>query len=140
MKRKLAIKYGRQLRGLGKTLDDEQVALAPFLVEEWVQDHDYVVGDRRRVGDVIFKCKQGHHAPADPNYAPDKYTAGWDPIPNPDEDGTLENPYTWVVGMELFNGKYYRDAGVLYICTRDSGIGMSFSLASLVGQYVEVVE
>ena len=140
MKRKLAKKYARQLRGLGKTLDDEQVALAPFFVEPWTTDTDYALGDRRRVGDVIFKCKQPHHAPNDQNYSPDKYTAGWDPIPNPDEDGTSDNPYTWVIGMELFNGKYYRDQGVLYLCTRDSGIGMSFSLASLVGQYVEVVE
>lgn len=43
--------------------------------------------------------------------------------------------------MELFNGKYYTDKNVLYLCIRDSGMGMSFDLADLVsGGFVEVVE
>ena len=43
--------------------------------------------------------------------------------------------------MELFNGKYYTDKDVLYLCIRDSGMGLSFDLADLVsGGFVEVVE
>lgn len=55
--------------------------------------------------------------------------------------GTKEAPIAWMQGMELQNGKYYKDKDVLYLCVRDSGIGMSFDLADLVsGGYVEVVD
>ena len=38
-------------------------------------------------------------------------------------------------------GKYYTDKEVLYLCIRDSGIGMAFDLENLVsGGYVQVVE
>lgn len=140
MKRKDAHKIARQLHGLGKAKTDAEVAAAPFLLEAWAWDHDYIVGDRRRVGDVAYKCKQAHHAPKDANYAPDKYHAGWDPIPNPDEDGTLDNPYSWVQGMALEVGKYYRDAGVTYLCNVGQAAGyLWYPLAELVSLgYVEV--
>ena len=55
--------------------------------------------------------------------------------------GTKEDPIAWKQGMELFNGKYYTDKDVLYLCIRDSGMGLSFDLADLVsGGFVEVVE
>lgn len=55
--------------------------------------------------------------------------------------GTKEDPIAWMQGMELQNGKYNKDKDVLYLCVRDSGIGMSFDLADLVsGGYVEVVD
>lgn len=53
----------------------------------------------------------------------------------------MGDPIAWKQGMELFNGKYYTDKDVLYLCIRDSGMGMSFDLADLVsGGFVEVVE
>ena len=41
--------------------------------------------------------------------------------------------------MQLYQGKYYTEAKVLYLCTRDSGIPLNYSLAELVDQYVTVV-
>lgn len=41
--------------------------------------------------------------------------------------------------MEIFNGKYYTQDGVLYLCTRDSGQALTHNLSELVGLYVEVV-
>jgi hypothetical protein len=40
--------------------------------------------------------------------------------------------------MTLDEGKYYREDGVTYLCTRNSGTPIYHSLASLVGLYVEV--
>ena len=44
--------------------------------------------------------------------------------------------------MALELGKYYVDVptgdGVVYVCTRDSGIALTHPLAQLVGLYVEV--
>ena len=42
--------------------------------------------------------------------------------------------------MELFEGKYYIEDGILYLCTRDSGIALSYTLADLVDQYVVAVQ
>ena len=42
--------------------------------------------------------------------------------------------------MELFNGKYYSQSGVVYHCFRDTGTPVYNNLADLVGLYVEVVK
>ena len=139
MKRNRANEIGRQLRALGTTLTDEQIARAPFLAEAWDLNGTYKLDDRRRDDWVVYKCIQAHDAQGDPNRAPHLAPALWTPIADPTEDGSREHPIHWVQGMEIYNGKYYLDDGVLYRGTRDSGIGMSFPLASLIGQYVEVV-
>lgn len=53
--------------------------------------------------------------------------------------GTKEDPIPWQKNMQLYEGKYYTEADVLYLCTRDSGIPLNYSLAELVDQYVTVV-
>ena len=139
MRRSDAMKIGRQLEALADTLTDEAAATVPFMSKAWEPDGTYAVDDRRRYGDILYKCITAHEALNDPNRAPDLAASLWTPIANPEEDGSQNNPIHWVQGMELFNGKYYFDAGVLYLCTRDSGIGMPFPLSALIGQYVEVV-
>lgn len=58
-----------------------------------------------------------------------------------EHSGTLDDPIPWVHNMVLEDGKYYTDKEVLYLCIRDSGIGMAFDLENLVsGGYVQVVE
>lgn len=54
-------------------------------------------------------------------------------------DGTQYDPIPYNGNMELGNGKYYTQGGVLYKCTRDTGNPVYNSLAELVGLYVEVV-
>ena len=54
--------------------------------------------------------------------------------------GTLEDPIPYAPPMELFNGKYYTQDGVKYLCNRDSGQALSYNLPELVGLYVELVE
>lgn len=55
------------------------------------------------------------------------------------EEGTRENPIAYSTGMEIFNGKYYIQNGVVYLCNRDSGAPLYHDLANLVGLYVTVV-
>lgn len=51
-----------------------------------------------------------------------------------------EDPIVWKHGDILYNGKYYIDKGVVYLCIRDSGIGLYYDLADLIsGAYVKVV-
>lgn len=54
-------------------------------------------------------------------------------------DGTQYDPIPYNGNMELENGKYYTQGGVLYKCTRDTGNPVYNTLAELVGIYVEVV-
>jgi hypothetical protein len=52
-------------------------------------------------------------------------------------EGTIDDPIPYTPPMELFNGKYYAQDGVKYLCTRDSGTALSHNLSDLIGLYVE---
>ena len=54
--------------------------------------------------------------------------------------GTKEDPIPYQTNMEIYNGLYYTQNGVLYLCTRDSGQPLHHDLALLVGAYVVVVD
>ena len=53
--------------------------------------------------------------------------------------GTIEDPIPYEKNMEIYNGLYYSQGGVLYLCIRDSGQPLYHDLNVLVGSYVEVV-
>lgn len=59
---------------------------------------------------------------------------------NEENAGTLEDPIPYNNNMQLYNGKYYTQDGVVYLCNRDTGIPVYNALKDLVGVYVEVVE
>jgi hypothetical protein len=42
--------------------------------------------------------------------------------------GEKNDPILYTPPMEIFNGKYYTQDGVLYLCTRDSGTALSHNL------------
>ena len=54
-------------------------------------------------------------------------------------DGTKYDPIPYNGNMSLYNGKYYSQDGVTYLCNRDTGIPVYNKLSELVGIYVEVV-
>lgn len=54
--------------------------------------------------------------------------------------GTKDDPIPYEKNMEIFNGLYYKQNDVVYLCIRDSGIPLQHDLSALVGIYVEVVE
>lgn len=55
-------------------------------------------------------------------------------------EGTLNDPIPYNNNMEMFNGKYYTQGGVIYLCNRDTEQAVYQNLADLVGLYVQVVE
>lgn len=57
---------------------------------------------------------------------------------NETNEGTFEDPIPYNNNMELFEGKYYIQDGIIYKCTRDSQTPLYHPLSSLVGLYVEV--
>ena len=54
--------------------------------------------------------------------------------------GSKEDPIPFEKNMEIYEGLYYTQNGVLYRCIRSSGQPLYHDLALLVGSYVEVVK
>lgn len=118
------------------TLTDAEALAVKNLQKEWKSGEKVEVGDRRQYKDLLYKCRQAHTT--QDNWTPDKYQAGWEVI-DEEHAGTQEDPIPYSSGMELFNGKYYTEDDVIYLCNRDSGQAIYNSLADLVGIYVQVV-
>lgn len=53
--------------------------------------------------------------------------------------GTLNDPIPYTGNMELTEGLYYSQGGVVYLCTRSTGQPVYHALNELAGLYVEVV-
>ena len=51
------------------------------------------------------------------------------------EEGSLENPIAYSIGMVVYNGKYYKQNDVVYLCTRDSGNALYHDISALIGSY-----
>lgn len=96
-------------------------------------------GYRFRYGDVLYEVVQPHTFAGE--WVPGQGTDALYKVVQEEHEGTGGDPIPWQHGMELEEGKYYTDNGVLYLCVRDSGMGLSYDLADLVsGGYVEPVE
>ena len=54
--------------------------------------------------------------------------------------GTKDDPIPYEGNMELVEGMYYSQDGVVYLCTRSTGTPVYHALSELVGIYVEVAE
>ena len=52
--------------------------------------------------------------------------------------GTLDDPIPYERNMEIYEGLYYSQNGVVYKCIRDSGAPLYHDLSALVSIYVEV--
>lgn len=115
------------------TLTDQEALTVKNLQKEWKSGEKVEVGDRRQYKDLLYKCRQAHTT--QDNWTPDQYQAGWEVI---DEihAGTKEDPIPYTSGMQIYNGKYYTEDGILYLCNRDSGQAIYQRLADLVNVYV----
>ena len=51
--------------------------------------------------------------------------------------GTIDDPIPYETNMEIYEGLYYSQNGVTYLCIRDSGQPLYHDLSALVGSYVE---
>ena len=112
------------------------------LFDDWI---DYTAdgaenlkkGQIVKTTDGLWRVRQEHKAQK--HYAPSIHTASLYERIVKDHEGTESDPIPYAPPMEIFNGKYYTQDGVLYLCTRDSGQALTHNLSELVGLYVEVV-
>lgn len=122
-------------------LTDEQALSVKNLYPEWSTfingrlEKDYKV----LYQDKLYKVKQTIETVLE-NQPPSISTAALYEEINESNEGTLEDPIPYNNNMELFEGKYYSQSGVVYKCTRNTEQAVYQDLSSLVGIYVEKVE
>ena len=87
--------------------------------------------------DKLWRVRQTHTAQED--WMPSLDAASLWEVIEVEHSGEITDPITYAPPMEIFNGKYYTEDNLTYLCTRDSGIALSHPLSALVGVYVEIV-
>lgn len=87
--------------------------------------------------DKLWRVRQPHTAQAD--WMPSLESASLWEVIEVEHSGTLDDAIPYTPPMEIFNGKYYTEDNLTYLCTRDSGIALSHPLSALVGVYVEKI-
>ena len=121
-------------------ITDEEALKRPLLVYSW----DTYMGKSLAAGQVVshdgklWRVRQDVAAVLD-NQPPSLATAALYEVIEVEPAGTQDDPIQYTPPMEIFNGKYYTQGGVLYKCTRDSGQALSHNLSDLIGVYVELV-
>lgn len=126
----------------GRTdITDEEALKRPLLVYSW----DTYVGKSLTKGQVVsyndklWRVRQAVATVLE-NQPPSLATAALYEVIEVEAAGTQDDPIPYTPPMEIFNGKYYTQGGVLYKCTRDSGQALTHDLAALVGLYVELTD
>ena len=72
-------------------------------------------------------------------YPPSINTASLYEVVVESHSGNMDDPIPYTPPMEIYNGKYYTQDGVMYYCIRDSGVALTHDLSLLIGVYVELV-
>ncbi len=102
--------------------------------------HHYKPGDRFVYNGRLAKVKDGMEHTSQPDWTPDSAASLYEYIAKPDETGTRDNPIAYDGNMELNEGIYYTQGGVVYLCTRDTGIAVYNALSELIAIYVIAAE
>lgn len=87
--------------------------------------------------DNLWRARQTHTALE--VYPPSINTASLYEIIEYKHNGTIDDPIPYIPPMEIFEGKYYIEENVLYLCTRDSGAPLSHNLKDLINIYVNKI-
>ena len=121
-------------------LPDEQAKKVPALFPVWAADETYAVGDRVYYNASLYKCVQAHTSQS--TWNPKDAVSLWANVSEESQeaDGSREHPFAWESGMTSYNGKYYTENGILYLCIRDSGIPLNFPISSLINNYFVVAD
>ena len=111
-----------------------------FETEGYEEGKPIFTGTRVQYNGKLWEVRQDHNIVA--QFAPSLATASlWMEVVEETADvGTIDNPIPYDGNMELEEGRYYSQDGVVYLCTRSTGVPAYNALKDLVGIYVSVVE
>ena len=118
------------------SVDDATAVRMTVFYPEWEKGKQYTVGYKVQYLGKLYKVIQAHTS--QDTWTPDITASLYTRI---DEvhDGTKYDPIPYEGNMTLYNGKYYCQGGVTYLCNRDTGNPVYNKLSELVGIYVEVI-
>ena len=85
----------------------------------------------------LYKVIQAHTVQAD--WIPGVGTESLYAVIDEGHTGAEDDPIPYDGNMELTEGLYYTQDGIVYLCTRSTGQPVYHALSELVGLYVEVV-
>lgn len=138
MNRQKALQLRALLVKAAASLSDEDALEAVEFYDRWAADTDYPADKRLQHEGVLYRTRQAHRSLA--IYPPGSpgTEALYARVERPGQGDTPDNPIPYEGNLELFEGKYYAQDGVVYICTRSTGTPVYHPLAQLVGLYVEV--
>lgn len=88
-------------------------------------------------GDKLYKTIPESHTFA-AEWIPGNGTESLYTVIDEGHAGTLDDPIPYDGNMELTEGLYYSQDGIVYLCTRSTGQPVYHALSELVGLYVEV--
>lgn len=110
-----------------------------FETEGYEEGKPIFTGTRVQYYGKLWECRQDHNIAS--HFAPSLATASlWKEVTEEGADvGTIENPIPYDGNMELEEGRYYSQDGVVYLCTRSTGVPVYNALKDLVGIYVELI-
>lgn len=124
-----------------EALTDDEAKKVPALFHLWTdhkQGDPIAAGVREWYKGSLYKCITPHNWQSD--WAPDVATSLWANVSEESQeaDGSREHPYQWTSGMESYEGFYYTEDSVLYLCTRSSGGPLYYRITDLIGIYFQV--
>ena len=95
-------------------------------------------GFRFQYGGKLYRTEQTEYTFVE-HYVPGVGTESLFSLVDETHSGTIDDPIPYEKNMEIFEGKYYSQYDVVYLCIRDSDQPLQHDLSALVGHYVEVV-
>lgn len=119
------------------SLSDEDALKLTDYFPAWAPGIEVEAGERLQHNAWLWRVITVHTTQV--GWEPDAAPSLFERLPDPSEEGTIDNPIHYAVGMEIFEGKYYLDGEIEYLCFRSSGAPLYNALSELVGIYVEVV-
>lgn len=119
-------------------LTDAEALDGVELFSKWAVGVEYKADFRIRYGGKLYKVRQDHTSQAD--WPPDGTPSLYAEIAKPGQGDSPNNPIRYDNNMELVEGKYYEQGGVVYVCFRSTGIPVYNDLKDLVNLYVHVWE
>lgn len=119
-------------------LDDKIAAQYGELYPEWSSriGKEVTVDTRLWYNGNLWKVTTAHTVQAD--WTPDTASSLFVKVAKDTEGGTINNPIHYSINMELIEGKYYIEDGIVYLCTRSLAQSV-WKLADLVGLNVTIV-
>lgn len=106
-----------------------------------IYDWEHYIGKPLKQGQVVVYDGDVYRVRQDINEVLDVYypsidTAALYEVIVLTATGEEDDPIPYEPPMEIYNGKYYTQDDVLYLCTRDSGVALTHNLKDLINIYV----